>query len=39
MKQTAFEFKLNLLGVQTYLEKSDKLSKLLICLSLVECEF
>jgi hypothetical protein len=34
--KTAFEFELNLLGVQTCLEKSDKFSEILICLGLPE---
>jgi hypothetical protein len=38
-KQTDFEFGQNLLGVQTCLKNFDKFSKILICLSLPECEF
>jgi hypothetical protein len=38
-KKTPFEFGPNLLGVQTYLEKSDKFPKIPICLCLPECEF
>jgi hypothetical protein len=39
LKQTAFEFGPNLLGIQTSLKKSDKFPKILICLDLPECEF
>jgi hypothetical protein len=38
-KQTAFEFGPNFLAVQTYLEKSYKLPKILVCLDLPKCEF
>jgi hypothetical protein len=37
--KNAFEFEPNLLGVQTGLEKSEKFSKILICLDLLDCEF
>jgi hypothetical protein len=37
--KNAFEFGPNLLGVQTGLEKSEKFSKILICLDLLDCEF
>jgi hypothetical protein len=37
--KTTFEFGPNLLGVQTGLEKSDKISKILICIVLQDCEF
>jgi hypothetical protein len=37
--KTTFEFGPNLLGVQTGLEKSDKFSKILICIVLQDCEF
>jgi hypothetical protein len=38
-KQTAFEFGPNLLEVQTYLEKSKKIPKILICFDILEYEF
>jgi hypothetical protein len=37
--KTDFEFGSNLLGIQTYLEKSDKFPKILVCLGPLECEF
>jgi hypothetical protein len=38
-RKAAFEFGANLLGVQSGLEKSDKFSKILICLELPDCVF
>ncbi len=38
-RKTSFEFWPNLLGVQTGLEKSDKLPKILISFDLPDCEF
>jgi hypothetical protein len=38
-RKSTFEFGPNLLGVQTCLEKSEKFSKILICLDLPDCEF
>jgi hypothetical protein len=38
-RKTAFEFALNLLGVQTSLEKSGKFPKILTCIELPKCEF
>jgi hypothetical protein len=37
--RTEFENDLNLLGIQTYLEKSDKFPKIPICLIIPEYEF
>jgi hypothetical protein len=37
--KTAFEYELNLFGVQTCLENSGKFPKILICLGLLEYEF
>jgi hypothetical protein len=37
--KTSFEFELNLLEVQTYLEKSGKFPKILTYVDFPECEF
>jgi hypothetical protein len=38
-RKIAFQFELNLFGIQTCFKKSGKFPKILVCFDLQECEF